>query len=480
MASVETLHERLEAIGQSHLLAHADELDDAGKARLAARIEAIDLDSVPQWIERYVRSSPGADFDASTIQPAPFFAAEGNDADRSWDRDGATELGESLLKAGAMACFLVAGGQGTRLGFDGPKGCFPAGAVTGKPLFAIFAEGIQAAERRYSTTIPWYIMTSPLNHEPTLAFFKDNHHFGLDPANVTFFPQGVMPSFDAETGKILLADKDEPATNPDGHGGAITALHKSGALDDMKSRGIQHISYFQVDNPLVRVADSTFLGLHAGDVSSGEMSSKMLPKAYPEERVGVFCLADGKVCMVEYSDMTSEQQNERTMEGALRFIAGNPAIHMLGVPFVERLATDPAFELPFHRAVKKIPHLNADGERVEPDAPNGIKLERFIFDALPLAERSIIMETERVEEFAPIKNAEGNDSPESSKRIQTIRAASWLRRQGVDIPYDDDGMPDCTLEISPLTASQPGDLARSDRAGSDLPKSIAPGQSLAL
>lgn len=475
MTAVQSLQERLEAIDQAHLLRHWDALDDQARARLVARIEAIDLEAVPGWIERYVHTKPGADIETQNIQPAPYFASEGHDADRSWDRSGATDIGEQILRAGGLACFLVAGGQGTRLGFDGPKGCYPAGAVTGKPLFAIFAEGIQAAERRYQVTIPWYIMTSPLNHEPTVAFFEKHHHFGLSPANVMFFPQGVMPSFDAGTGKILLAAPDEPATNPDGHGGAITALHKSGALDDMRTRGVQHISYFQVDNPLVRVVDPTFLGLHAGEVSSGEMSSKMLPKAYAEERVGVFCLVDGRLRIVEYSDLTPEQQQERTQEGALRFIAGNPAIHLLGVEFVERLATDPEFELPFHRADKKIPFLNESGELVEPSAPNGVKLERFIFDALPLANRSIVMETERVEEFAPIKNADGNDSPESSRRIQTIRAASWLRRQGVDIPYDDDGMPDCVLEISPLTATVPGDLT-----SAKLPRSIEPGQKLAL
>jgi UDP-N-acetylglucosamine/UDP-N-acetylgalactosamine diphosphorylase len=171
----------------------------------------------------------------------------------------------------------VAGGQGSRLGFEGPKGCYPAAAVTGKSLFAIFAEKIRGAERTYGADVPWYIMTSPLNDEATRRFFARNGYFGLDESRVMFFAQGTMPSFDARTGKILLAERGRIATNPDGHGGAIRALSASGALEDMKRRGVLHLSHFQVDNPSVQVTDAVFIGLHhAAEDSSGQMSSKMV------------------------------------------------------------------------------------------------------------------------------------------------------------------------------------------------------------
>src|SRR5690606_20190661 len=189
--------------------------------------------------------------------------------------------------AGKVAAFTVAGGQGTRLGYDGPKGCFPGGAVSQKPLFQMFAEGIAAAGRVArqlgGPAIPWAIMTSPLNDEPTQAFFREHDFFGLSPDDVMFFQQGTLPSLDIETGRLLLAEKGQIATNPDGHGGSIDALHKSGVLTRLQERGVEHISYFHVDNPLVRVIDPVFLGLHTtADDSSGLMSSKMLPKANPQ------------------------------------------------------------------------------------------------------------------------------------------------------------------------------------------------------
>lgn len=324
-------------------------------------------------------------------------------------------------------------------------------------------------------------MTSPLNHDATVAFFKENDHFGLESGDVTFFPQGVMPSFDMQTGRMLLAEPNQVATNPDGHGGSLKALKVSGALDDMRARGVEHLSYFQVDNPIVRVADPVFLGLHAAAPdSSAEMSSKMLAKAYPEEKLGMFCVADGRLQIIEYSDLPMERQRERTPDGRLRFLAGSPAIHILSVDFVERVNSDPKFALPYHRAEKKVPCIDPEtGERIDPESPNAVKLERFVFDAIPLAESSIVFEADRIEEFAPIKNAEGVDSPQSSREIQTARAARWLARAGVSIPTrigtDDARTPDCTIELSPLTATEPEDID-----GADLPRSIDPGSEVAL
>jgi len=474
MPTLDDLRPQLDAAGQSHLLTFAGELSDAEAATFAAQLDAIDWDRVPNWVETYVRNKPTFDVPPG-VEPAPYYPAD--PSARAWDRAAFRAKGEELLRAGKVACFTVAGGQGSRLGYDGPKGCYPAGAVTDKPLFQIFAEGIRATGDRYGATPPWYIMTSPLNHEATRNFIEESQHFGLDPDSVFFFMQGAMPSFDRETGRILLAARDRVATNPDGHGGAFKALVRSGATADMKARGVEHLSYFQVDNPTVRVADPVFIGLHAqAPDSSAEMSSKMVPKAYPEEKVGLFCAVDGRVRVVEYSDLPMDRQRETTPDGKLKFLAGSIAIHMMSVDFIDKLGGDPEFALPFHRADKKVPHLDLDsGKEVSPSEPNGVKLEQFVFDAIEHCRSSIVLETDRVEEFAPIKNAEGQDSPESSRRLQTRRAARWLASAGVDVPAGADGEPDCTLEISPLIALEADHLK-----GADLPASIDRGAKIAL
>lgn len=470
---LERLREMLERVGQQHLLAFVAELSAERRNALCDRIEALHLREIPSLVERYVSGHGHADL-PETIEPAPYFPIDGS----NWDRVAAAAAGETLLRDGKIACFTVAGGQGSRLGFDGPKGCFPAGAVTGKPLFQIFAEQLVATGRRYGRTPRWSIMTSPLNHDRTVDFFREHEFFGLEPDAVSFFQQGVMPAFDDRTGAILMADRDAPATSPDGHGGAVRALHESGELDRLRELGVEHLSYTQVDNPHAKMADPLFLGVHAAAPgSSGEMSSKMLPKAAPAEKVGVFCHAGGKTRVIEYSDLPDDLARQTDEHGTLRFIAGSIAIHAIGVRFLARVATEPGLELPFHRAHKKVPHIDTrTGERVEPQEPNAIKLERFIFDAIPLAEASPVLETDRVEEFAPVKNKEGVDSIETCHRLQTERAARWLEHAGVAVPRRADGSPDCTLEISPLTALDADQL----RDRGDLPTAIEPGSSLAL
>ena len=267
--------------------------------------------------------------------------------------------------------------------------------------------------------------------------------------------QGTNPNFAAD-GKILLADKSTIASSPDGHGGSLKALYASGALADMQHRGIEQISYCQVDNPLINIFDPLFIGLHALD--GAEMSSKALVKAHPTERVGNFCLVDGKIAVIEYSDLPDEQAHRRNPDGSLVFALGSIAIHIISTAFVEKLNAG-GFALPIHRAVKKIPHIDARGNPVVPTEPNGVKLETFVFDALPLAEKSIILRTIRSEEFAPVKNASGDDSPEVARRMMIARAADWLEAAGVKVPRKPDGTPDCTLEIAPGFALHKEDVA---------------------
>lgn len=511
--SVQTISRRLETVGQGHLLRFYDQLSEDAKRSLLGQIGELDLERLPRLIEQYVFNKPAFELPPSVV-PAPYYPADASSVVRAWNADAYRHAGGAMIGAGRVAAFVVAGGQGSRLGYEGPKGCYPAGAVTDKPLFQLFAEAILGAQERFrpAAPIPWYIMTSPLNHAQTLGFFEANRFFGLQRDQVMFFPQGVMPSLDIKTGKVLLSDKDAIATNPDGHGGSLKALHASGALADMRRRGVDTISYFQVDNPIVNLLDPVFLGLHAlAPDSSAQMSSKMVAKTEPGEKVGLFAMAGagtrkGRVEVIEYSDMPKALMEQREPDGRLRFSAGSIAIHVLSVAFVERLNTDESFALPFHRAEKKVPCVDpATGEQVAPGSANAVKLERFVFDALPLCEKSLVLETQRLEEFAPIKNAdepEGSgrlaaDSPAVSRLMQTLRAARWLESLGVAVPKRaatpaeaslglpalagegwNGQMPDCVLEVSPRTATRAEELKAA--LGGTLPKAIERGQRVAL
>jgi UDP-N-acetylglucosamine/UDP-N-acetylgalactosamine diphosphorylase len=363
-------------------------------------------------------------------------------------------LGKELIHQGKVAAFVVAGGQGTRLGFDGPKGDFPISPIKNKTLFQIFAEYIAAASKRYKTDYPWYVMTSPLNRAGTEEIFHTNKYYGLEPENVFIFQQGTMPNF-IKDGRILMSDKANLSCSPDGHGGSLKALYKSGAVEDMKKRGVEFISYFQVDNPLINIFDPLFIGLHALD--KAEMSSKALIKTGPYEKVGNFCLVDGRLTVIEYSDLPDELAEKRNPDGSLAFRLGSIAIHIISRGFIERLNAD-GFSLPLHRAVKKIPHIDEDGKPVKPARPNGVKLETFVFDAIPLASKSIILETLREEEFAPTKNATGVDSAVTSRKMLIERAASWLESAGLNVPKKPDGSFDCEIEIAPSFALYKDDV----------------------
>jgi UDP-N-acetylglucosamine/UDP-N-acetylgalactosamine diphosphorylase len=292
-------------------------------------------------------------------------------------------------------------------------------------------------------------MTSDANDAQTRGFFKQHNFFGYPSGDVFFFQQGMMPAFDMATGNILLDEKDSLALSPDGHGGSLRALDRSGALADMRKRGVEHLAYFQVDNPLVHAIDPLFLGLH--DLTGSEMSSKTIPKAHATEKVGNFVIGDGKLQVIEYSDLP-EELAKRTGPGGLLFNAGSIAIHALRVSFVERLNHGGQLKLPWHRAEKKVPYVDASGNPVKPEKPNAIKLEQFVFDAIPLAENAIVYQTKRDEEFSPVKNAQGDDSPATSRRDQIRRAAEWLELAGVNV-HRAHGEPASTLEISPLFAT---------------------------
>lgn len=436
---------KFQSKGQGQVFRFFDELPPHSQSQLLSDASSIDLDEVDALFNSW-KQKGASQVDYSKLEPAPYIPHPSNaTGDRQlWSK--AKELGEQALKDGRVAAFTVAGGQGTRLGFDGPKGTFPATPVKNKPLFQVFAEKILATQTDCTSTIDWLIMTSVQNDEATQTFFKENQFFGLNPEQVHFFKQGMMPAVD-KNGKILLSEKGQIAMSPDGHGGSIRAMVRSGQVERLLAKGVDTVSYFQVDNPLVQCLDPEFIGFHL--MEKAEISSKMIPKAYAEEKVGHFCVQNGRQVVIEYSDLPMEmQQQVDANTGELVFLAGSIAIHVLDLKFVQKLGigADPKLALPFHFAEKKVPYLDPAENLISPEQPNGIKFEMFSFDSLPLAEKSIIMETLREDEFSPIKNAEGKDSPATSREDQSRQHLRWLQSAGESVDSLD------SIEISPLFA----------------------------
>lgn len=459
-----SLQERLDAIGQAHLLTFWDRLSEAERAMLRSDVESLPVEQIGGLVRDVVQAD-ARPAEAASLEPPACYPAE-PPSELAKIYSDARARGESLIAQGRVAALTVAGGQGTRLGFDGPKGAFPVSPVARKPLFQLFAEMILFASRRAGRAIRWYVMTSQSNDAETRSYFAAHKDFGLDARQVRFFSQGMMPAF-SKGGRILLSERHRVALSPDGHGGTLTALRRSGALAEMAAAGVEHVSYFQVDNPLVKPLDPLFIGLHA--TTGSEMSSKAVRKTDPSEKVGVFAMAGGALRVIEYSDLPAKDAEARRPDGSLRLDAGSIAIHVIARALIERV-TDASSKvsLPWHRAEKKVPFVDlASGRPVEPTAPNAVKLERFIFDAVPLAAGPIVLMTERAEEFSPVKNADGPDSPATARRDMVRAAARRVEACGVRVPRRLDGEPDCVIEISPLVGDDlPAALARAGIAGS--------------
>ncbi len=440
----QSLYQKFNNYGQAHVFAHYDSLNESEKDLFLDELNKVDLEWVEQRVKQYTASKNNIAVEQELL-PAPVVALPKNEIDNARVEVAVLE-GEEALRLGKVAAFLVAGGQGTRLGFDGPKGCYPLGIKSGKTLFQIHAEQILARAKKYQTVIPWYIMTSNINDKATKSFFADNNFFGFAESDVIFFTQEMVPAVDF-AGKLILEKPNDLAMNPNGHGGSFVALNSSGALADMKKRGIEVISYFQVDNPLVTICDPIFVGYHL--LAEAGMSSKVLKKNNPEEKVGVVCLIDGKTTVIEYSDLSEKDMYAKDKDGELKFWAGSIAIHMLSVDFAESIVKK---GLPWHIVTKKIPYLDENKNLVIPTENNGIKFETFVFDALPETEHSITMEVEREREFAPVKNKTGVDSVDSARMLLSNYAMQMLKNAGVKVPIDAEGNAKFAIEISSLYA----------------------------
>lgn len=441
--------ERLAAHGQEHLLACLPQADQA----YADAISGLD----PALLARLFRGEGLApEPDLNSLEPPPVLPAENDPAARA--------AGEAALAAGSIAVVLVAGGQGSRLGSEMPKGCFPVGPVTGATLYQIHAHKVAAIGRKYGRAPILLVMTSAATDEPTRAFFESHGFFGLDPDRVWFFRQGELPALDRNTGKVLLQAPGKLFTAPDGHGGCLAALSRQGWLDRLGTRGAAHLFYFQVDNPLARLCDPVFVGRHLN--AGSQASSKVIFRRDPGEKLGVFARSRGRCHIVEYSDLPSGMGAGRAPDGSLLFGAGNPAIHLFSVPFLARAAAGDSL-MPYHAAFKRVPHWTAEAGPVRPGAENAVKFEKFMFDILPHANPWLLSATDRDEEFAPLKNAEGPDSPAEVRAAQSRLAARWLAAAGVCVPVDATGNPRAPIEISPLAALEPADLDPGRLKGAD-------------
>ncbi len=438
----------LEAQGQGQVLAFAGRLDAAARASLLAQIASIDFEAVRRMQDTLGRP-PAATGDGA-IEPAGVLErAEVTARDRT---EGLAAVGAAALRRGEVGVLLVAGGQGSRLGFEGPKGAYPLGPLSDATLFEIHARKMLALERKHAAEIPFYIMTSQANDAPTRAFFETHGFFGLNPERVLFFMQGMWPALDTN-GRILLETPGRIFMSPDGHGGTLTALRDRGMFTDMDRRGIRTLFYFQVDNPLVEIADPVFIGLHIKD--GADVSVKVCAKCAPEEGLGVVAVKDGHTMIVEYSELTPAQMHEQRADGRLKLLFGSVAIHVFSVAFLKREA-DAA--LPLHVAVKRVPVVNAEGDPVVPEIPNACKFEKFIFDVLPDARIARNVEFAREVEFSPIKNAAGSDSPATARRDMIRKAARLLEAAGAQVPRDAEGEPCYRIEIDPCFALDAEDL----------------------
>ena len=428
-----------------------------GNAALAKQVDALDWDELETALEECIfkKVKTGS---PESYGPASYFPLSPETPEQESFYSQAYERGEELIRTGKTAAFMVAGGQGTRLGYDGPKGTLPVSPIKNKPLFQLFAEQIRGVSEKYETVIPWYIMCSPLNLEATISHFEENSYYGLAKEDIKFFAQGVMPATDFE-GNLLLASEDSLALSPNGHGGSLKALIDSGSIKDMADREIQHVSYFQVDNPLVSTINPLFIGLH--DLQKSDMSSRSLTKTGPFEKLGNFVSIGDRISIIEYSDLPEEKALEKDESGQIKYRAGSPAIHILRRDFIEQFASG-EIKLPYHRAEKKVAHVDENGQLVTPDQPNAVKFETFVFDALPFAKNPLILEADREEEFSPVKNMTGVDSLESSRADQIQKAKNWLLKAGHK--YREDSI----VEICPKSFPYPEDIQLADTDSFDL------------
>ena len=398
----------LEAHGQMHVLRWWDELDAAGREKLAGQIESIDWETVSL-------SHIGENGGRGKIEPIEGLSLEEIEARRA----EYSAVGREAIVKGKVAAVLLAGGQGTRLGLDGPKGACDIGITKPLYIFEQLIRNMQDVTNACGAYVPLLIMTSDLNDGTTRAFFEEHNYFGYPAEEVFFFRQEMAPAVD-EQGKLLMSAKDSLALSPNGNGGWYTSLERAGLVKKMAARGVEWFNVFAVDNVLQRIADPVFVG---ATIASGKASgAKFVRKGYPEERVGVLCLEDGLPTVIEYYELSDEMANLRDGAGSLVYAFGVTLNYLFRLDVLQEIVSQ---RLPVHAAHKKVPCLDESGALVTPERENGYKFETLILDMVREAGSCLPFEVVREHEFAPIKNKVGKDSVESAREL--------LKRNGVQL-----------------------------------------------
>ena len=397
----------LEKYGQTHILKSYERLNTEGKEKLLAQISRINFDEMQGL---YQKTKEKIEFRDTKIEP---MKSINPDSLSDTEKQELQTLGETIIKEGKYAVVTMAGGQGTRLGHSGPKGTYDLGLDSHKSLFEILCDGIKETYQKYGTIIPWYIMTSRENNDATVKFFEEHNYFGYPKEGVAmFFKQSELPMLDEE-GKLIIEEDGLIKEASNGSGGVYESLYHSGAIEDMKKRGVEWIFIGGVDNVLVRMTDTMFLGFVAKNNFLG--ASKTIVKAYPEEKVGVFCKKDGIPSVIEYTEIPDDMARQTNTDGSLVYGESHMMLNMFNIKALEMVEK---YKLPYHVAHKKCAFVNEEGEYIKPEAPNAYKFESFVFDAFPIIDGNKVglYRGKREEDFSPVKNAEGVDSPETARR----------------------------------------------------------------
>ncbi len=401
--NIEEIRHTLKKYNQEHLLNFYDNMEESKQNKLLEQIENIDFELIKSL---YDKSKDGIKNEDSEIEPIDFMDKYKLNEDYKYYE----QIGEKAIRAGKLAVVTMAGGQGTRLGHNGPKGTYDIGLDSHKSLFELLFDYIKEQNIKYNVQIPWFIMTSKENNEATVKFFKDNKYFGYE-KNIFFFIQGQLPMIDTE-GKILIGEDYLIKEAADGHGGVYESLVKSGMVEKMKQLGVEWVFIGGVDNCLVKMVDPVLMGIaiDKGVTAAG----KSVVKANPHEKVGAFCKKNGKPSVVEYSEITDEMAEATDENGELLYGESHILCNLFNISAIERMGSEP---LPYHSAFKKATYIDKDGNKVVPTSPNAYKFEAFLFDAFGEVDDMAILRVKREEEFAPVKNATGVDSPETAREL---------------------------------------------------------------
>lgn len=399
------VEKKLKKYNQEHLLIYYKQMNSEEKEQLLNQILNIDFEQI---LELYQKTKEPPTYTKSIVEPIPYVDKSKLTLEQTKEYE---TLGTEIIKKGAYAVVTMAGGQGTRLGHTAPKGTFEIGIGENKSLFQALSETIQEAQQQYKIQIPWYIMTSRENNKQTIQFFEQHNYFGIKKSNINFFIQGELPMI-GQNGKILVDENGKVKEAADGHGGIFEAMRKSGVIQDMQTKKIEWVFIAGVDNILAKMVDPLLTGLaiHKKCLAAG----KSVVKNNPQEKVGVFCKKDKKPNVIEYTEITQEMAQQKDTNGELTYGESHILCNLFNIKAIEEIAKN---KLPYHSAFKKAKHINEKGELIQPTEPNAYKFEAFIFDAFNRLEDMAIMRVKREEEFAPVKNADGVDSPETAKQL---------------------------------------------------------------